>query len=253
MTLKLSPIVVTLIIAGVLILVFALFKGCKQSRVELADKIKVQQIADSTIKALKEYKLLSDSSTKEFQDTIEFERGQLALAINQKERAEAELDKALADNIRLTEKHKLAKYTDTTSTVVPAEYVQDCENCFIKLENTTNLSLRYKGDLNALQRKQDDQNLLYQNRFKQLEQEKLGFYNKISLLTKEQKETVDKLKPHGMLFLSWGVIWKPWPWAGGAGLLYQAKNNMIYGAKWYYGSKGQMIETTLNFPLSIKL
>src|SRR6478736_182944 len=252
MSLKIHPLVATLVIACFLILIFALFKGCKQNRMEVAAKQRAAILADSALNVLREYKSLSDSSAKDFQDTIEFERGQREFIANQKARTEKNLDSVLVENIKLIDKHKLAKYADTAAITVPNEYVRDCESCFTKLETTTNLSLRYKSDNALLQNKWKQQELTYQNRFKQLEVEQLGFYNKISALTKEQKENAEKLKPHGKLFLSWGVMWSPWPIAGGAGLMYQTKYSFQYGVKFYYGNKGSIVETSMHFPLSIK-
>jgi len=253
MTLKINPWVATVLIAGVLILVVALFKGCHQNKLEVAAREKTQHIADSALAVLKDYKAASERSAKDFQDTLELERGQRVLIENQKNKTEADLDKALTENKVLIEKHHIADYTDTATIVVPNQYVQECEDCFTKLENTTKISLKYKDDFNKLNSKWEDLNRINQNRFKQLEKEKLGFYNQIKSLTQQQKEATDKLKPHGRLYLSWGVMWGYWPKMAGAGVLYQSKNSMIYGAKWYYGNQGHMIETTLNFPLSIKL
>lgn len=253
MKLYISPIVATAVIAGIFILAVIAFNGCNKSRKEVAAKEKAIRVADSALLVLKEYKIQADSSSKEFKDTIEFERGQKVLIENQKAKTEADLDKTLADNKALILQHSLAEYADTTAITVPSGYVRECEDCFTKLETTTNLTLRYKGDLNSLQSNWDKQNQLYQNRFKQLEQEKLGFYNKINSLAKEGKEAADKLKPHGKLYLSWGVMWSPWPIAGGAGLMYQTKYSFQYGVKFYYGNKGTIVETSMHFPLSIKL
>lgn len=253
MRLYISPIVATVVIASILILTVIAFNGCHQSRKEVAARERSEQIADSALRVVKEYKSHTDSTDSEFKDTIEFERGQKALIENQKAKTEADLGKALADNKVLIAQHKLAQYADTTAVTVPAGFVNECEDCFTKLETTTNLSLRYKGDLSNLQNNWDKQSQLYQNRFKQLEQEKLGFYNKINTLAKEGKEAADKLKPHGKLYLSWGVMWSPWPIAGGAGLMYQTKYAFQYGVKFYYGDKGTIVETSMHFPLSIKL
>ncbi len=253
MTLKINPIVATLIIAGILILFFALFKGCKQNRIEVAAREKAEQLADSTLNVLETFKANTDSTTVDFQVKTELLTGQVELAKNQKERAEAALEDQIIINNALIDKHKLAKYTDTTATLVPAEYIADCEGCFTNLEKTNREANRYKSDVNVLQGKLKKQDGLYQNRFKQLEEEKLGFYNKIKSLTIQQKETADKLKPHRRLYLSWGILFAPWPTAAGGGFLYQNKRNFIIGAKWYYGEHGHMVETTMNFPLSIKL
>lgn len=252
MTLKINPIVATLLIAGIIILIVALFRGCSQSRKEVVAKEKALVLADSALAVLKAFKSESDSSKKQFQDTIEFERGQYALVDAQKERTEQELDKVSRENKDLIAKHKWDKYADTTSIVVPLEYTKDCEDCFTRLETTTNLTLRYRTDINNLQDNWEKQNKIYQNRFKELDAEKLGFYNKMNLLAKQQKEAADKLKPHGRLYLSWGVLWNPWPIAAGGGLMYQNKRNLIWGLKGYYGRGGTTVETTINFPLSLK-
>lgn len=252
MTLKINPIVATIVVAGILILCFAVFKGCKQSKIEAAAKDKAVSLADSALAELKRFKHGADSTENDFIVKNELLNGQVELLENKVYKAEGDLDKAIQENKQLLAKHKLAQYIDTSAVMVPHEYTQDCESCFSKLENTTSLSLRYKSDLNDLHRKWEDQNTLYLGRFKQLEAEKLGLYNKMQSLSTQAKDATDRLKPHGKLYLSWGVMWSPWPIAGGGGLLYQAKNSVIYGAKWYYGSKGQIVETTMSLPLSLR-
>lgn len=250
---KINPIVATFIIAGGLLLAFALFRGCKQSRIEVAAKEKAEHIADSALAVIKNYKSSSDSTAKDFQDTIDFERGQKELANAQKEKTETALDKALTENKELIARHHLADYTDTATVVVPSQYVQECEDCFTKLDNTTKLSLKYKNDFNNLGLKWESQVQIYERRFKQLNEEKLGFYNRINSLAKEAKDATDKLKPHGRLYLSWGVMFGPWPKMAGGGLLYQTKYNLMYEANWFYGNQGHMVEASIKFPLSIKL
>src|SRR5687768_16203517 len=123
MTLKINPIIAALLIAGIIILIIALFKGCKQSKIDLAAKEKAQQLSDSALAVLKTYKIVSDSTAKEFKDSLEFERGQKELALAQKERTEDILDQTNVEVSRLLDKYKYAKYTDTTAVTVPNEYV----------------------------------------------------------------------------------------------------------------------------------
>lgn len=252
LNINVHPIIATIIIAGVLILLFTVFKGCKQSRIEVAAKEKAQQITDSALTVLKDSKSLWDSTSKDYQDSLEFERGQKILIDAQKERTEVDLDKALEENKELIARHHLADYTDTATIVVPNQYVMECEDCFTKLDNTTKLSLKYKDDLKRADSNWNKQTELYQNRFKQLNAERLGFYNKINYLAKEAKEATDKLKPHGRLYLSWGILWSPWPVAAGGGFMYQTKSYFQYGLKFYYGDRGSIVETSMHFPLSIK-
>lgn len=253
MSLKINPIVAVLVIAGILILVFSLFRGCRQSQKQISAYNKVDSLNKQLLKTISEDKAATDSSKKQFRDSLDFERGQMALMEAQKERTESELRDITKENKALIYKYKLGKYTDTSSVTVPGEFVSDCQGCFVKLEKTTDLVERYKGDINKLQDNWDKQTAIYQKRFKELDAEKLGFYNQINTLAKEQQKAIDQLKPHGRLYLSWGVIWGPVPKYAGAGLLYQNKRNVLWGAKWYYGASGHIVETTINFPLSLRL
>lgn len=252
MTLKINPWLVTAAMAGLLILFFALFRGCKESKIQVAATQQATHVADSALAALKDYKAYSDSTTEDFKDSLDFERGQKELAQAQKERTETDLDKALAANKELIARHHLADYNDTATIVVPNQYAQECEECFTKLDNSTKLTLKYKDDVNNLERRWADQNNLFTKRFKQLEDEKLGLYNKMNSLAKEGKDAADKLKPHGRLYLSWAVVCGPWPKMAGAGFMYQTKYNLMYEANWLYGNQGHMVYGSIKFPISIK-
>lgn len=250
--LEINPIVGYSILIGFIILLVMCIRGCHQSKLEVAAKENAQKIADSALSVLKIYKVISDSTAKEFQDSLDFERGQKELAIAQKEKTEDQLDASDKQVKQLLEKYKYAKYTDTTAVIVPNEFVQNCSDCFGKLEQQNNLVNKYRSDVKNLQLNNDKQIDLYQQRFKELNAEKLGFTNKITSLLQEQKKYTDKLQPHGRLYLSWGILWSPWPVGAGGGFLYQNKRNLIYGLKGYYGTKGTTIETTINFPLSLR-
>lgn len=252
MSLKINPLVATLLIAGILILLFALFKGCHTNRQLVAENISLTNTNKQLLSANDSSKKWYDSSKKDFQDSLEFERGQKALVQAQKERTESDLDKALLENSKLYQKYKNNQYTDTTTVSAPREFIDDCQTCFGRLEKDSLLIRRYQTDINNLEASNERQNKIYQKQFKALDQEKLGFYNKIQSLAQQQRKELDKLKPHGRLYLSWAVLFKPLPIGGGAGLLYQNKYNLILGARYYYTTYGPMVETSLNFPLSLK-
>jgi hypothetical protein len=162
MTLKINPIVAILVIAGALILIFALFRGCKQAKIELAARQKAEELADSTLNVLKTFKATTDSTTVDFQIKNELLIGQIELAKSQKEKAESDLEDQIIVNNALIDKHKLVKYADTNTTVVPAEYIADCEGCFTNLEKTNKEANKYKSDVNALQDKLKNQDGIYQ-------------------------------------------------------------------------------------------
>lgn len=246
---KINPYIATFAMIVILIMAVALFKGCDNNK-DLTSKFKkVDSLNTALLSVVEGGKIERDSIKKAYQDSLDFERGQNDLLRAQKERTERDMDHLEVENVALIKKYKDANYKDTSAVLVPRELMNDCESCFTNLEKSNLLSNRYRNDMNLLQENWDKQNQLYQKRFKVLEEERLGFQNKISYLVSEQKEAINKLKPRGRLYLSWGILWQPWPKYAGGGLLYQTKENMIYGAKWYYGVSGHMVETTVNFPL----
>lgn len=252
MTLKINPWLATLIMAGILILLFALFRGCKNNRQLVAANTSLTFANKQLQFAIDSSQAWYDSTKGDFLHTLEFSEGQLALAKEQNMRLGGELQDALDQNKQLIAKHKLAEYADTTATTVPRDYIVECEDCFTKLDNTTNLANRYKNDLNNLQDNWDKQNQVYQKRFKALDAERLGFYNKINALSRQSQDAASKLQPRGRLYLSWGVMFGPWPKMAGAGFMYQTKANMMYEANWMYGNMGHMVYGSIKFPLSIK-
>lgn len=252
MTLKINPWLATLVMAGILILFFALFRGCKNNRQLVADNAALTTANKQLTATIDSSQKWHDSTDEDFRYKLELSEGQGALWKEQSIRSGTQLQEVLNQNKQLVAKHKLAEYADTTATTVPRDYIVECEDCFIKLDNTTNLANRYKNDLNNLQDNWDKQNQIYQKRFKSLDSERLGFYNKINTLSKQSQDAADKLKPHGRLYLSWAVMCGPWPKMAGAGLMWQTKYNMMYEANWLYGSTGHMVYGSIKFPLSIR-
>lgn len=239
-----------LILLGLLI--FALARGCKKNNSAIQDYNKVKSANDSLISLVNANDVQRDSSKKLFQDSLEFERGQYALLELQKERIEGEMSILSRDNERLIQKHKDERYTDTTATIVPREYLTDCEGCFSNLEKTNSLNNKYQNQMNQIQKSWVEQSSLLNNRIKDLEKSNSIFSDNIRSMANNQKEALDKLKPRGRLYLSWGVLWQGWPSAAGAGLMYQTPRNMIFGVIGYYGAGKTTIGTTINFPLSLR-
>lgn len=208
MSLKIYPILAILLIAGIFILVVALIRGCNQSKLQLSNLKKSDSLNKELLHTIASDRISTDSTKKQYKDSLEFITGQYALAKEQALRSDVNLQAQINVNNALIAKHKWDKYADTSAVLTPHEFIEDCEGCFTNLEKTTGLVERYKTDINNLQNSWDKQSQLYQKRFKELDAEKLGFYNKINTLAKAQQEAIDKLKPHGQLYFSWGgVVW----------------------------------------------
>jgi hypothetical protein len=252
MTLKLPQWIWILVFVVIGVLLFSLIRGCNQSNLQLSKFNKADSLNRELLKTIANYKASTDSTNKQYQDSLAFMNGQYVLAKEQALRSDINLQEQININRSLIEKHKWAKYADTTAVTVPQEFVEECSGCFANLEKTTVLVDRYKTDINKLQDNWDKQSAIYQKRFKELDAEKIGFYNKINTLAKDQQKAIDELKPHGRLYLTWGVLWRGFPSAAGAGLMYQNKRNLIWGITCYYGQNGTTVETNIHFPLSLK-
>ena len=241
-----------LILIGVGVLIIVLIKGCKNNKEQAADIKALVRISDSLKALTKDAVIGWRQSEAQYRDSLEFERGQRLLAEAQKERIEDDLMRVNKDNAALLEKYKYYKYADTNMVLAPKEFVDDCKDCFTKLETTDRLSITYRKQVNDWSKKYERETSLLQNRISKVESERDVFHHKVDSFATVQKTAVNKIKQRGRLYLSWGVLYQPWPKYAGAGFMYQTKNNMIYGAKWYYGTGGQVVETTINFPLSLR-
>lgn len=241
-----------LILIAVGILIIALIKGCRNNKQQSFENQKLKGLNDSLILVSKKASEAWGKSKSEYEDSLEFERGQRMLSEAQKERVENELRDVNIVNKYLLDKYKYHKYIDTGMVSTPKEFVDDCKDCFTQLEKTDRLSITYKAQVKDWGVKYERETGLLNNRIYKIEKERDDYYNKVDSLTKAQGRSIDKIRPKGRLYLSWGVIFGPHPRMAGAGVLYQNKRNVIWGGLWYYGTQGHMLQTTINFPLSFK-
>lgn len=214
--------------------------------------------SNDSLKAMNKQTLINwGASEKAYQDSLNFERGQRLLIESQKQRTEDDLNKAYAENKSLLDKYESGKYADTTMVYAPAEFIGDCHDCFGRLKYSNNLTLKYQREVSEWGEKYKRETAVMQNRYNTVERERDSYFKKVDSFTNAQGKSIAKIKPTGRLYLSWGVLWSPWPVAAGGGLMYQTTRNVIYGVKGYYGvtgdKKNTMIETTINFPLSLKI
>lgn len=246
MNLKISPIVAVAILIGIGILIIALVRGCQNGKkvasVVVDYKGRISKLKQDSIDLAQ--KLSANA------DTARFLEGQLSLSHNKEIALNENLDKANNRITDLLRKHVPIKPSlDTSITTVPNEYISECADCFTELNNGVQLVRKYKAE-------KDNQEQIYKGQLNVKD-------NRINHLEKANKEvtssymalidiTKQSVRPKGRMYLSWGVMWGPLPKMAGAGLMYQTPRNMILGAKWYYGAQGHMVETNMNFPLSLR-
>jgi hypothetical protein len=237
------------ILIGFGILLLAYIRGCRNNQhngaLVVNYEARINDLIEDSIETAK--KLIENDKQMEVLE------GQLSLSNNKLLFLDENLGKANDRITILLKKHvPINPSLDTNVTLVPNIYLDDCADCFTELSNGQKLVIQYKAE------KENQFNLLSgkinlkDNRIRDLETANVKLTSNYRSLIDSSKRFQDKLKPHGRLYLSWGVLFAPWPTAAGAGLMYQNKRNMIYGMKWYYGDKGHMGELNLNFPLSLR-
>jgi hypothetical protein len=250
---KLHPAFVTILIAGVIILVFALIKGCSNNRQAVSEN-KELKAKNKLLQA----KIINDSTQfseaeKGYSAKLEVANGQVEIKDNQLARTGIELDAANKRiNALLSKYSPITPNTDTSHTLVPNEYINECAGCYEELQNGQQLVKKYRVDIDQLKLSYLNKGKLQENRINQLGVEKDTLFQRLTESKKINQEYENKFEPKGQLFFSWGILWAPFPKMAGVGLLYQTKRKVQYGAKGYWGVYGTMVETQMNMPLSLK-
>lgn len=242
-----------LIIIGILLI--AAIRGCRNEKNKNIEIVNFkEQIKKHKADSIEQFK-----AKEAYRDSMGFIQGQWDLSKNRELALNENLGKANDRITILLRKHVPIKpSSDTSVTTVPNEFINDCADCFHELENGRDSVLKYKAE------KDNQEQLLLgkinvkDNRISFLEKSNAQLGQSNSVLLSSAKEMQDKWKPRGRLYLSWGVLWSPWPVGAGGGLMYQNKRNVMFGLKGYYGiprfekTAKTTVETTVNFPLSLR-
>ena len=247
MTLTINKWLIVAILVGVVVLVFALVRGCQNGKKLASINIdydgKISQLKKNAIEDLKQLTA--------YRDTMQFLDGQLSLSKNKELFLNEDLGKANDRISILLKKHVPIKpSSDTSMTWAPNEFINECAECFHELKNGQQLVKKYKAE------KENQEQICI---------EKLNVKdNRINHLEKANKEvtssymalidiTKDANTRRRMLYFSYGILWSAYvPKMGGMGLMYQDKRLRQYGVKAYFGAYKPMLETQVNMPLSFK-
>jgi len=247
-TLKLPAWVWGVVLIGFLILAFALFRGCENSKVlaQNNDYLSGKHKEDSI-------KMSDDSSS--YVNNIEQLNGQINLNENKLAVTELQLDSANKIIDKLLKKHNpIIPAVDTTITTVPNEYITDCEDCFTNLGKQQSIIGKYKKDLKDLS---DD--------FNQRDKIKDGRINNLTLSLNKinsdynAQKSINSIQarnliPRWKLLFSMGVmsINSILPNAAGIGGAYQDKRNRIFAFRYYTSEYGSVKALDIYMPLSLR-
>lgn len=255
MTLKIPSWLKYLLLIGLGIgIVLLMRNGCGQGKLTVAEAIQlkkdIKNLVQDTLRITKE----KDSLKRIYQDSLEFVNGQWLLAKNQTVATRYQLDSA---DKRITELR--ARYqavqpsTDTSVTVVPNEYVNNCADCFAELSNGQEKVKTYMAQIDNLNQSYQSKINLQQNRINQLDKQNTQLAGTLHDCIDASQRAEKKLSPHGQLYFSWSVLWVPLlPKMAGIGLMYQNRYRLQVGVRGMFGQYGNGFETEVNMPLSLK-
>lgn len=246
MSLKINPIVAIAVLIGIGVLIVALVRGCQNEK----------KAASAVIDFKGRINKLTQDSTdlanhlNASGDTVKFLNEQSALSDNKLLSLNENLDKANDRISILLRKHVPIKPNpDTSVTLVPNVYIEECSDCFFELSNGRDSVKKYRAE-------KDNQEQIYKSKLSVKDNSINYLENLNNKLTKDYKSLIDSAgatKRKGMMYFSYGVLWSAYvPKSVGAGLMYQDKRLRQYGVKGYFGAHKPMIETQVNMPLSFK-
>lgn len=248
MKISISPLFGGAILLGILILVFALTRGCSQGKLKdeaYAKAIEANKVLEGRLKA----------NEINFNTSLEYANGVISLRDNQLQATRNDL---VASNSRidaLLKKHKPVQVdTDDSVTMVPNTFVEECSECFAELEYHKGKSSRFIKETDSLHVAHLAKEVIQEKRIKQLEGEKEDVSQTLTDCLTAARKQADKLEPRRTMYLNMGAIGgkKDVLMGIGAGLMYQDKRKRGFGFTWYGTSQGSIVTANLSFPLSFK-
>src|SRR5687767_4290937 len=219
---------------------FALIRGCQNEK-----KVASTAIVDlkGRINKLKQDSIDLVNHLIDSRDTIKLLDGQLSLSDNRLLSLNENLDKASARITNLLHKHVPIKPNpDTSVTLVPNIYIEECSECFEELSDGRDSVKKYRAE-------KDNQERIYQSKLS-VKDNSINYLEKLNnKLAKDYKSLLDSagsVKRKGMMYFSYGVLWDAYvPRSAGAGLMYQDTRFRQYGVKVYFGDHKPMVETQM--------
>lgn len=243
------PIYVILILIGILIV--ALYKGCDNSKKHKATTIdltgRINSLNDDNIRLAKEKEDLKLS--------VQVQEGQLEISDNKLLSLTENLEKANDRIATLLKKHVPIKpSSDSSTTLVPNEFINQCSECFSELESGQRLVTQYRAE-------KDNQEQIFKSQLATKDKLIKAIEKSNVVLAESYKELLDstdlmqnKLEQRRTLFFKLGAlaINQPMPNGIGAGLMYQDKRKRIFSIGYYVTEYKTVYQAEVAFPLSLR-
>jgi len=192
-----------------------------------------------------------------YADTIAAIKKDKERAFMQYQHATTDLNKTLAENKRLINKYQTTNYNqivDSSAVLMPAEFVNDCKDCFTRLEITTDSIEYFKYQADAIQTLYISQSSIDSARIMELEKQKIKLnkdYNDMRMAAEVQAKALqptrkiktgiaarlnDKFLPNGV----------------GPGLMYEDKKDRDFAVKALFGNGPPSYVVDVYVPFTFK-
>lgn len=239
---------------SICILSFTLFKGCQKS--EADDKIKAQ-LNDSLSNLAKEREadhLAAIKSKQDYQNSLAVNSGLLELKDNQLAATSVQLNIANAKILDLLQRHTPIAPSDSGTTTVPSEYIEECAECFAHLERQTGLVQRYQQEVSEKDKIQEVNSENYEKRIAELESEKAKSDKSANDYKDVAKAAMKSAQFRRTFYFTLAFCAKEGylPNGVGTGLMYQDKKRRIYGITVFGTNQGTMATGNLTLPLTFR-
>lgn len=247
--LKLTTLVI------IVVIVFALIHGCRNSNLQLSENNTLKLANDSLSKRIYKDSVYNGQSLTDYKFHIQVQDGLISIQENKLESISDTLDKA---NKRITQ--LLAKYKpvtpnpDTNLTIVDSSYIQDCAQCFTELQQQQNHVAIFRAEMDKLQNTLNSKINTQQLRIDELGREQVQSNKNLNDCRAITEAYQKKSELRRRIFLSMGVmsINSIMPNAAGLGAMYQDKRYRIIGFRYYTSQYGGVKALDIHLPLSLR-
>jgi hypothetical protein len=240
---------VILILIGIIIV--GAYKGCKNARALGEEK----RFSDTLRKLLDESIKIGYENKEKYETAVDVLDGQNDILENRLESKDDSLKSANERITRLLRKHvPIEPNPDTSVTVVPNEYLNDCQECFDELESGQQLVKRYKSIADSLEWLKIKKDILQDQRILQLDAEnnnlRLTLQDAINVVKKNEK----KYEPRRKVFVSAGFLSINQYFPNGimGGFAYQDKRDKVFSLHRGGSEYGPVTQFYLYLPLSFR-
>lgn len=252
--LKLHSAIKAVILIVIGILIFTTYRGCQKSK---ADLNKITSLSSERLilkDSLNSLKHEIFQTKLDWQESMKMSDGILSLKNNQIAATSLQLN---ASDVRVKEllRNRITVITsDTGTTLVPNEFIDGCQHCFIELESQNLLLNKYRKDVKDRDSVANIITIKYNQRISQLEfqnQELIGISDRSDKIA---EQALNKAAPCRKFLFSLSTISfdDAVPDGVGIGGIYADKRGRQFNVTAFGTSRGNVFTAGISMPLSFK-